>query len=101
MGQMAATLANRPQWSLPSNSEKNLKEQANAITLRSDKLVEQLQSQDTDTESPDMAKEDNEEESRKFETMLSNRQWIRSLNGWTAIQKMKQHQNRNLWREHQ
>jgi len=33
MGQMAAALASRPQGSLPSNTEKNPKEQANAITL--------------------------------------------------------------------
>ena len=43
MGQIATILANRPQGSLPSNTWPNLKEQANAITLRSRRQHEQGQ----------------------------------------------------------
>jgi len=67
MGQVAVTLANRPQGSLSSNTEKNPKENTNAITLRSGRKVEQIQLQDNDVESPDRAKEDNKEEIRKSE----------------------------------
>ena len=40
MGQIAKTLAERPQGSLPSNTETNPREQVKAITLRSGKEVE-------------------------------------------------------------
>ena len=67
MGQMAATLTNGPQGALPSNTEKNLKKQANTIILRCGRQMEQLQSHDTDAESPDRAKEENKEETKKSE----------------------------------
>ena len=65
MGQMAATLANRLQESLPSNTEENPKEHTNAITLRSGRQKEQLQSQDTNAESQDKVKEDKKEDTGK------------------------------------
>ena len=43
MGQMAAALTERPHRSLQSNIEKNPREQANAITLKIDKQLEQQQ----------------------------------------------------------
>ncbi|XP_062119123.1 uncharacterized protein LOC133832837 [Humulus lupulus] len=41
VGQLANMLNNRPQGNLPSNTEVNPKEQVQAITLRSDKQIEQ------------------------------------------------------------
>lgn len=41
VGQLANLVAARPQGSLPSNTEKNPREQANAITLRSGKQLEE------------------------------------------------------------
>ena len=72
MGQMAASLGNRPQESLPNNTEKNLKEQAITITLRSGKQVKQLQSQNTNAESLYKAKKNNREETKKSEDNESN-----------------------------
>ena len=43
VGKIINLLFSRAQGSLTSNSEKNLKEQAHAITLRSDKELEQVQ----------------------------------------------------------
>jgi len=43
IGQISYFLANRPQRSLPSNTETNSKEQVRAITLRSDRVLEQNQ----------------------------------------------------------
>ena len=67
MGQMAAALANRPGGSLLSNIKKNPKKQANAITLRSGRQLEQQQSQNIDAKSLDKAKEENKNETKKFE----------------------------------
>ena len=65
MGRMVASLANKPHGSLSSNTEKNMKEQANTITLRSGRQVEQLQSQNIDADSLDMAIEDNRKKTKK------------------------------------
>ena len=41
MGQLANNLSRRPQGGLPSNTEKNPKEEVNAVTLRSGKELEE------------------------------------------------------------
>jgi len=81
MGRMVASLANKPHGSLSSNTEKNMKEQANTITLSSDKQIKQLQSQNTDAESLDRAKEDKRKETKKSEDSAIQRQRIHRLNG--------------------
>ena len=72
---MVAALANRSQESLPSNSEKNLKEQANVITLRNERQLEPEQSRSTDPESLKGAMDSNERIAE------SNRRRIHYLNG--------------------
>ena len=67
MGQQATALANRPQGSLPSNTEKNPKEQTNIIGLQSGKQLEQKQPKNIDAESSEGATESNKEEHRKPE----------------------------------
>ena len=48
MGQIDSLLSNRPQESLPSNTETNLKAQVNAIILKSGKQLEQKQKEFTE-----------------------------------------------------
>jgi len=67
MWQMAVALANRLQGSLPSNTEKNPKEQANARTLRSGRQLEPEKRKNTDVESSKGAKDSNKDEQRKPE----------------------------------
>jgi len=50
MGHMAATLAIRLQGTLLSNTERNPKEQANTITLRSGRQLEKKQPKNANTE---------------------------------------------------
>ena len=67
MGQIPASLANRPQRSLTSNTETNPKEQENMITLRSGWQLEQDKSENTNAESLEETKKSNIEEHRKPE----------------------------------
>ena len=48
MGQIASLLSARTQESLPSNTDKILKEQVHAITLRSGKQLEQVQKESSE-----------------------------------------------------
>src|SRR4051812_39363192 len=50
MGQLYNLLANRAQGAFPSDTEKNLREQANAITLRSGMKYDKTKVKDTTTE---------------------------------------------------
>ena len=43
MGQLASNLFRRPQGGLPSNTEKNPREEVNAVTLRSGKELEEVE----------------------------------------------------------
>ena len=42
VGQLASNLFRRPQSGLPSNTEKNLREEVNAVTLRSGKELDEV-----------------------------------------------------------
>jgi len=67
-----------------------LKEQANAITLRSGMQLEQEQPRNINAESSGEAKERNKDEQRKAEDSRNNRRRIRRLNDLSTIQKMSQ-----------
>ena len=41
MGKLANNLSRRPQGGLPSNTEKNLREEVNAVTLKSGKELDE------------------------------------------------------------
>ena len=56
IGQMAKIISERPQGSLPSNTETNPREQVNAITLRSGTKLEEPH-QKNETEEPTTNKE--------------------------------------------
>ena len=43
VGQLANNLSRRPQGGLPSNTEKNHREEINAVTLRSGKALEEVE----------------------------------------------------------
>jgi len=66
MGQIASLLSNRPRGLLPSNTEKNPKEQANAITA-SRKQLEQTQRDTTKTEDPKGVEEEDTDNQRKMD----------------------------------
>jgi len=78
---MTVVLANRPQGLLPSNTEKNLKEEANTITLQSGRPLEQEQPKNTDAESSKGAKESNKDEQKSQRITNARRQQIHCLNG--------------------
>jgi len=50
VGQIATLIANSPPASLPSNIEPNPEEQANTISLRSERQLEQAQMKNTEKE---------------------------------------------------
>ena len=43
VGQLASILSKRPQGGLPSNTEKNLREKVNVVTLRNGKELEKVE----------------------------------------------------------
>lgn len=64
--QVTSLFSGRTQVALPGDTEKNSREQANAVTLRSGKQYEELQQKVTQIEA-DKEKEINEEELRERE----------------------------------
>jgi len=67
VGQIGSLLSARTQESLPSNTDKISKEQAHAITLRSEKQLEQLQKESSEiVQHKDIREKEEEDKKRKI-----------------------------------